>query len=62
MLKFFFKISKNSKNPANFKKIQKKHTKNERKNAILLVLPIEGFSLQPELARPPHFRIQRGVP
>ena len=32
----------------------------EKKNAILLVLPIEDISLQPELYSPPHLRIQGG--
>ena len=32
------------------------------KNAILLVLPIEEISLQPELSSPAHFRIQGGYP
>ena len=29
-----------------------------RKNAILLVLPIEQISLRPEFSSPPRFRIQ----
>ena len=33
-----------------------------KKNAILLVLPIEDISLQPELSSPPRFRIQGGYP
>ena len=33
-----------------------------RKNAILLVLPIENISLQPELSSPANFRIQGGSP
>ena len=32
----------------------------KKKNAILLVLPIEEISLQPELSSPPCFRIQGG--
>ena len=32
----------------------------KKKNAILLVLPIEEISLQPELSSPPHFRTQGG--
>ena len=48
-------------------KIQKKITFSENlkttkknKNAILLVLPFEEISLQPDFSSPPRFRIQRG--
>ena len=34
----------------------------EKKNAILLVLPIEEISLRPELSSPARFRIQGGYP
>ena len=34
----------------------------KKKNAILLVLPIEEISLWPELSTPPCFRIQGGSP
>ena len=33
-----------------------------KKNAILLVLPIEEISLRPELSSPARFRIQGGYP
>ena len=32
-----------------------------KQNAILLVLPIEEFSLQPKLCSPPPFQISGGV-
>ena len=34
----------------------------KKKNAILLVLPIEEISLRPELSSSPRFRIQGGYP
>ena len=34
--------------------------KKNKKNAILLVLPIEEISLRPELSSPPRFKIQGG--
>ena len=37
------------------------NVKKFRKN-ILLVLPIEEISLQPEISTPPRFRIQGGTP
>ena len=36
--------------------------KRRRRNANLLVLPIEEISLRPELSCPPRFRFQRGSP
>ena len=36
--------------------------KEEEKNAIPLVLPIEEISLRPELSSPARFRIQGGSP
>ena len=38
------------------------HCKKKEKNKILLVLPFEEISLQPELSSPPLFRIQGGYP
>ena len=44
-----------------FKKIKiEEEKKYRRKNAILLVLPFEEISLQPELSSARHFRIQGG--
>ena len=48
-----------------FKKIKKKlkiYFFLPKKNAILLVLPIEEISLRPELSSPARFRIQGGSP
>ena len=49
---FFFKKSKSL----------KEEKKIVRKNPILLVLPIEQISLQPDLSSPARFRIQEGYP
>ena len=36
--------------------------KKKKKYAILLVLPFDEISIQPELSSPPHFRIKGGYP
>ena len=54
--KLHHKMSKNLKS----QKSQKNHLFQNKKNAILLVLPNEEISLRPELSRPPRFRIQGG--
>ena len=49
----------------NLTKIKKSEEKKKmflKKNAILLVLPIEEITLRLELSSPPCFRIQKGVP
>ena len=43
-------------------KILKIYFFHRKKNAILLVLPIEEISLRPELSSPTRFRIQGGSP
>ena len=44
------------------KKIFVRYFISGKKNSILLVLPIEEISLEPELSSPARFRIQGGVP
>ena len=61
MKKSIKKIKKNFfKKSENFEEEKKFRRKIKIKNAIILVLPIEEISLQPELSRPLRFRIQGG--
>ena len=54
------KIQKNHFFSKNLKKEKKRRKKSPKKNAILLVLPIEEISLRPELSSPARFRFQGG--
>ena len=61
------KMLKNLKKSLFFKKLEKLRwyffsAEKKKKNAFLLVLPIEEISLRPELSSPAHFRNQGGSP